>query len=201
MLQIQLILCTDISDHFPVFNLIQNFQITSPGCMYSKRIINVNSLQTFTSILQEIDWAANLICSEIQMAYMWFSSDLFSLSYNAAFPWNTFTDQSRSSKPWLRDGLRSSIKCKNKLYTIFRRNRTQYNEMAYNAFKDKLQHAMKTGKKLHSQSWFAENTQTLCKSWNILKEIIGLISLSLVFVSIKSLIQIFNHQCIQRILW
>ena len=81
------------------------------------RIVNSANKQKFIQKLNDIDWSDFYQSTDTQLAYSSFSNS-FSNIYNESFPIRIVNTNYRNRLPWLTDGLRESIKHKNKLYRI-----------------------------------------------------------------------------------
>ena len=110
------ILKTDISDHFPIFNISMKHGLDSNDkkVTIKKRIINADSIQEFRDILSEVDWGNLYSISNLNNVYKYFLK-VFSGIYNLAFPVKRKTPQN----PWMTKSLLKSSKPKRKLYDQF----------------------------------------------------------------------------------
>ena len=81
------ILKTDISDHFPIFNISMKHGIDSNDkkVTIKKTIINADSIQEFRDILSEVTWGNLCSISNPNDAYEYFLK-VFSGIYDLAFP-------------------------------------------------------------------------------------------------------------------
>ena len=76
-------------------------------------------------------------------------------------------------KLWLSDGLKNFIKHKNKLYLIYKKVNSVYNETTYRVYKNKLQRLLKAAEKMYYQDLLVKYKDNLKKSWSIIKSIIN----------------------------
>ena len=81
--------------------------------------------------------------------------------------------QYNNRKPWLTDGLRCSIKHKNKLYVKSLKYPTLTNEKEYKEYKRVLTKTIITNEKMHVQNLLEINKSNLNKSWKIIKSILN----------------------------
>ena len=81
------ILKTDISDHFPIFNISMKHGLDSNDkkVTIKKRIINADSIQKFADILSEVNWGNLYSISNPNDAYEYFLK-VFSGIYDLTFP-------------------------------------------------------------------------------------------------------------------
>ena len=86
------ILKTDISDHFPIFNISMKHGLDSNDkkVTIKKRIINADSIQEFRDILSEVNWGNLYSISNPNDAYEYFLK-VFSGIYDLAFPLKTIS--------------------------------------------------------------------------------------------------------------
>ena len=129
------ILTTDISDHFPVFH------VSPKSCEYPtnneyKTIHVINEIKTlkFMEKIQNINWSA---LDPFEHCQIYFSNflRLFKNIYDESFPIIRVKIKYRNRLPWLSNGLKSSIKLKNKLYRISLKHPTTYNIYKYKQYK------------------------------------------------------------------
>jgi len=170
--QRQGILLTDITDHFPIFvitdyNLYDNTEQTT-----QKRCVNSDSVNRFKVELAGTDWSSVMNEGDAQLAYTGFTNKVMS-AYETAFPVKTVKISKRPCNPWMTIGLKKSIKQKNKLYILYRKKRSTYNEIQYKLYKNRLKHLIQAAKKYYYQDLLAANKSNLKQSWRILREIIG----------------------------
>ena len=110
---------TDISDHLPIFLIIKEHKETNYA---TTRDYSASNIFQFTEKLKNTRWDHVLNCEEPETAYKVFYKILYK-EYNQYFPVKTFKIKYKNRKPWLTDGLKTSIKKKNKLYILQKRSR------------------------------------------------------------------------------
>ncbi|ELT99260.1 hypothetical protein CAPTEDRAFT_212442 [Capitella teleta] len=124
------ILYTDISDHFPVFSVLDCNVTPVKDTTPLVRNITNEKINQFTLSLEEIDWASVYAHETCQEAYTVFHAT-FSALYNEHFPLQNKQSKYKARKSWLSDELKHHIKTKNKLFKKYKRNRTFTNEQIY----------------------------------------------------------------------
>ena len=72
-------------------------------------------------------------------------------------------------KPWLSEGLKNSIKQKNKLYLKFKKVSSAHNDESYKGYKRKLQQLMKVADKQHYHDLLDEYSNDIKQSWGVIK--------------------------------
>ena len=77
------------------------------------------------------------------------------------------------SKPWFSKGLAKSIKKKNSLYRRCLRNPCAENEAIYRKYKNKLNHSLRTAKRLYYESKLEHLKSNIKGTWMLLNEILN----------------------------
>ena len=98
---------------------------------------------------------------------------MFKKIYEESFPLIRVKIRYRNRLPWLSDGLKASIKQKNKLYLLSLKHPTLYNKSKYKQYRYKLHSLLKTEEKHFYQSQIIQNKNNLRKVWTIIKEVIN----------------------------
>ena len=166
------ILVTDISDHFPIFHINPNFTDTVQDVFILKRLCSVRNKHAFLDDLNKVDWNAIYRTQDTQEAFSQFHHVLLSL-FNKNFPRKKIKIRYYNKKPWLSEGLKLSIKHKNKLYHKNLKCKTAYNEVMYKTYRNKLKHVLAKAEKDHYANLLEANKSNMKKTWGILKDIIN----------------------------
>ena len=87
--------------------------------------------------LQQVNWLDVFSVTDTQTAFSTFHGKYLEL-YNRHFPKIRAKLRYNNRKPWLSEGIRISIKKKNKLYLKYHRTKTAANEVAYKCYRNKL---------------------------------------------------------------
>ena len=98
---------------------------------------------------------------------------LFKTIYDRSFPFTRVKTRYRYRLPWLTEGLKNSIKVKNKLYQTSVKHPTSYNFSKYKYYKNKLSSILKKEEKMYYQSEILSNKNNLSKVWAIIKQVIN----------------------------
>jgi len=128
------ILCTDISDHFPVFAILRIKHLLDKPICVKKRIYSVTNLEKFQNIIVNYDWSNILNIPDFPEAFSAFHSEYKRL-YDDCFPIKVFKHGYKSRKCWLSHGLKTSIKVKNRLYVISKQIPNDENICLYKSYK------------------------------------------------------------------
>ena len=100
-------------------------------------------------------------------------SRFFLRLYDANFPKRKIELKYNNRKPWLSEGLKNSIKTKNKLYVKYVKIRSVYNEINYKTFRNKLKHILHIAEKKHYTDTLEANKNNMKKTWTILKGVMN----------------------------
>lgn len=169
---VQGLFLTDISDHFPIFVIDKNVKQDTVELKQKRRIINIKNMTKFKDLIQEDTFQnifeiddANNAASEFQ--------NVLGILYDKCFPLKIINTKYCCKKPWLSEGLKSSIKKKNMLYKCFIKNPTLQSEKLYKTYRNKLHHLLKIAEREHFHTIISTNQGNLKKTWSIMKDIIN----------------------------
>ena len=98
---------------------------------------------------------------------------VFKKIYEEPFPLIRVKIRYRNRLPWFSDGLKASIKHKNKLYLLSLKHPTLYNISKHNQYRNKLHSLLKTEENHFYLSQIEQNKNNLRKVWTIIKEVIN----------------------------
>ena len=91
---------TDISDHFPIFTIIANTEIShKPETFFIRQYHQVN-IDKFSNMIKDADWSSVLNCDDCQSAITLFH-DIFCIRYDHCFPLTAVEQNYRNRKSWL----------------------------------------------------------------------------------------------------
>ena len=93
--------------------------------------------------------------------------------YNSCFPIKTIKIGYKTRKPWLSEGLKKSIKIKNKMYHKQRKSGNKQHECLYKQYRNRLNGLLFIAEKEHYEKLLDDYKNNLKKSWNVLKEVIN----------------------------
>ena len=136
------------------------------------RIINDSRIRQFTEKNQNTDWSLLNSYTECQTYFSKFYA-LFKTIYDRSFPLTRVKTRYRNRLPWLTEGLKNSIKVKNKLCHTSVKHSTSYNISKYKYYKNKLSSILKKEEKMYYQSEIISNKNNLSKVWAIIKQVIN----------------------------
>lgn len=166
------ILFTGISDHLPIFSINHKSKISTNSQCRRTRIFSLKNIEKFKDCLRCIDWSEILNITDGREAFSLFYERYCQL-YNKCFPLKEMKLNYQNRKPWLSEGIKKSIKMKNKLYVIQLRNPSDNNIAKYKSYKKHLNKTMKMAERQHYDQILKENKHNSKKLWSILKDVIN----------------------------
>ena len=165
------ILFTDVSDHFPVFTINYKTPQQEAHC-YKSRVYSSKNISIFTNKLKECDWNPILVNTDGKKAFSCFYSKFCQL-YNESFPIRTFKSKYQNKHKWLTEGLKKSIRIKNKLFIKYRHNPTDENLVNYKTYKRQLSKLMKIAEREFYKNFIMDNKNNTRKIWLVIKDVIN----------------------------
>ena len=166
------ILYADISDHFPIFYIDHSGYTETTNSYIKKRIYKEENMHRFSTEMRAKDWNQVLSDDDAQRAYTTFYNNIHE-TYNSCFPLREFKQGYKTRKPWLSEGMKSSIKIKNRLYMKSKKTGKKEHELKYKQYKNILNKALIDAERKHYEKLLADNKSNLKKTWRILKEVIN----------------------------
>ena len=166
------IICTDISDHYPVFSLNCGTDIIKKPSFIETRKFNDVTRNTFKDKLSSTDWSDILNCEDPQEAFTRFYT-VFTNMYNATFPIERKRIGHKNRNKWVTSGLKNSIKAKNKLYFTQKKYPTEYNIRKYKIYKAHVKRLLKKCERDYYTSQLEKYKSNMRKSWGVIKDIIN----------------------------
>jgi hypothetical protein len=141
------ILTTDISDHLPIFHITRCTvkKHDSNNTTLIQPVLNDRTLNNMNRALLTQNWAEITECTDPQTAYSRFAYFL-NEAYAAHIP-QKHVQPKKARKPWLTKALLTSIKRKNKLYSIFLKYKTPQSQAFYKAYKNRLGNILRISEK------------------------------------------------------
>ena len=168
----QCLIYTDVSDHFPIVHIDSEMKLCDIDSVVTRRNLSYKNRQRFYESISSLDWGAIYSESDTQTAFSLFHSTLLK-HFHINFPKQTVKIQYNNRKPWLTQGLKDSIKMKNKLYRKYLKVKSAANEMNYKNYRNKLHHLIKIAEKRHYSELLNECQDNIKKTWQIIKNIVN----------------------------
>ena len=166
-------LTTDISDHFAQFHITEKTRNKSSNTEYMLiRVKNQVNFERYSNAINDFNWSQIEEYTDCNEAYNFLAESLKQI-FNQSFPVQKVKKRYRNRLPWLTDGLRKSIKHKNKLYRTYIKIQTSYNKHVYNIYNNKLKSILRKSEKNHYQDCLLKCTNNLKKTWTIIKDVLN----------------------------
>ena len=166
------LLVTDVSDHLPIFTINYNLNVSPPAALSRTRSLSDRNIQNFKNKLSCIDWSNVMQTRDGKEAFSIFHEQLVN-AYDAAFPLTNVKHGYTNRKTWLSNGMKNSIKIKNRLYIKQLKDPSVENIKKYKEYKSVLNKTIKESERSHYQNVLNENRKNTRKMWAILKTIIN----------------------------
>ena len=130
-------------------------------------------MSEFVEKLEGVEWSSLAGYNDPHTAYTSFLNKIAKI-YNDCFPVRKLIPKKRSiKKPWLTKALLKSIKRKNKLYKQFLHKPTQNNNLLYKSFKNKLNHILRSARRLYYEKKLEYAKANTHATWKILNDILN----------------------------
>ena len=162
---------TDVSDQFPIFHVSRRMQMSDVDVYMYKRLFSLKNKEGFYHAVSTTNWVEIDRATDTQQAFDLFHSQLTEL-YNKHFPKVSIKKTYSNRMPWLSDGLKNSIRHKNRLNVKCKKVKSAFNEELYKTYKRILQQLMKVAEK-HYYHDLLKYSNDMKKSWDIIKNIIN----------------------------
>ena len=174
------ILISDISDHLPVFVLVEQTESHASNTsrksrMLMKRRLNEEAMANFKNSLQNTDWSAitDNDVNDVDHAYNLFLHKFLSI-YNSTCPMESIAiRQKKASKPWMTSGLKRACRKKNQLYKKYLCYRNDASEQTYKRYKNNLISILRGTEKNYYHSLLQTQVGDMKNMWRSVNSIIG----------------------------
>lgn len=166
------ILFTDISDHFPIFTINHNTRLPSNTTQRVGRIYSKHNIESFVNNLKTVNWSNVTNSNDGPEAFTLFYEKYCEL-FEKCFPLQEIKITYCNKKQWLSNGLKNSIKEKNKLYLQQKRHPTTENISKYKQYKRWLNRLIRNAERDHYENLLQRNKHNSRKLWSVLKEVIN----------------------------
>lgn len=167
------ILISDVTDHLPVFHLLNSSTSSHNKCAAShqpKPLINTRTLSNMNRSLLTTDWTTITTIEDPSQAYTQFI-DAITEAYHEHIPLH-LTHNKKSHKPWISRALLTSVKRKNKLYSIYLKHKTDRTLNYYKRYKNTLTKLIAAAKKQYYTNRIHSAQTNARKIWSTIKELI-----------------------------
>lgn len=174
------ILFNDITDHFPVFQILNNHNKgvndklnQNNSSYYMSRKINPKNISSLAAELNQTDWSDTLNSNSTDDSYNKFISE-FTRLYDKHLPKvKKKINKRKETKPWITAGIIKSIKTRNKLYKTFLKRPTEINKNKYVSYRNKLTHIIRSSTKKYYYEKFQSCKNNIKNTWRTINDILG----------------------------
>ena len=167
------IMCTDISDHFPVFLIDFRIRCVTKDEHVTRRVYSQRNIAKFNEKLANYNWQNVFLAQDPEEAYTMFYRQLVT-DYDSCFPLRTFRGTYSNRIPWLSDDLRELIKRKNILMSKSKKHPYSLKiKYEYQKHQRLVQKSIRNAEREHYNNLFEQHKCDLVKSWKIIKQIIN----------------------------
>ena len=157
---------------FPVFSINYGTKILENFSSYKTRILSLSNMESFANKLRLENWQDVLSSDNGSETFKLFYTKFCTL-YDNAFPVKHVKTDYKTKKIWLSDGLRKSIKIKNRMYMKQLRSPCEEYTREYKRYKSCLNRLMRNAERNHYKDILDKNRNNTKKLWGILKDIIN----------------------------
>ena len=166
------LLYTEISDHLPIFTVNHKSRMTNTSQHRKSRLFTSKNFENFENRLIHLDWTDVLSKTNGREAFKLFY-EKFCHVYDQCFPLKEIKMNYQNRKPWLSDGIKKSIKMKNKLYLNQLQNPSVSNIEKYKVYKTHLNRLLRISERKHYEETLKENKYNSRKLWSVLRDVIN----------------------------
>ena len=168
------IIYTDVSDHFSIFTITTSEKILNETEYAFVRYMSPENKKKFRNKIKNVDWTNVILNNSCQNAYTMFHN-LFLEIYNSSFPvkGKSLKPHYKTRKPRLTNGMKCSIKHKNKLYAHYKKYPSQSNKQLYKEYRNMLTRLLRRTERTYYDRLLIDNKNNLKKIWSIIKDVIN----------------------------
>ena len=161
----------EITDHLPVFVSL-NLKSSPINKRPMIRIVNDRSLLNFKEKCSNIEWARMNDMTNVDDRFDFLQDNLV-LAFNESFPLVQKSRKRNKDKKWFTQGLKISIRHKNRLYKKKIQFPTINNINRFKEYNNTLQEIIKTAEQNYYQTLFNDTKDSSIKMWKTLGSIIN----------------------------
>ena len=163
------VLISDISDHLPIFTILDSSFIQKHKdnpTLTNKRVITESNLQLFSSKLSELSW--NIYnCEDINIIYTNFMR-IFMRLYDECFPIKSASKKTCNRKQWITRELLKLCQKRSKLYKKYLHKPTNVNEKKYKQYRNFVSSKLRQAKKDFFYKRFIDVKSNSKSTWNLI---------------------------------
>jgi len=170
---------SSITDHLPNFLIVNKLSNIPKNFKMFKRDYSKFDKNAFISDCQETDWQKVLYeysdKSNVTVVFQNFY-DHITKTINKYAPIRKLSKKEVKSlsKPWVTDGIKTSIKVKEKLYKRYIETRNPYHLTKYKYYRNKIICLLRKSKQNYYHNYFIQYNKNIKKMWAGIKELVTL---------------------------
>ena len=167
------IICTDITDHFPVFAKMSQLNIKNKNTKTVTRgnLKKDNFTKCKIQFMKGIwDPIFNIDCP--QKAFTYFQSTFLKV-FNNNFQIEAVDIKYKNNHSWVTKFLVKSIKKRNELYYVYIADPSDCNNSNYKTYKNKLNSILRNEQRKYHSDQLELQRSNLIKSWKIMEHVLG----------------------------
>ena len=171
---------TSISDHLPQFIILKKFKDTSQvqnEITINRRDFKNFNIDSFKKDIEVIEWSLATENTDTDLGFETFLR-LFDkvLDRHAPFKQLTVKERKEKLKPWVTNGIKSSMKVRDKLYKQMIKtkcvNLKKQKETEFKKYRNKIVDLLKISKHSYYQRYFEENKKNFKAIWQGIHDIV-----------------------------
>jgi hypothetical protein len=165
------VLANSISDHFPIFCILENLREQQKHKTFSSRNLTKNNIEQFKETLSQESWNDATENNDPQICFDLFSNKFNSL-FEEKFPLKTcrFNKNIHKIENWITKGFLISRSQKNKLYSNYVQDPSVVNLNIFKKFRNMYNKLLKACKKLYFENELKKHAKNLTQTWKLLRE-------------------------------
>lgn len=166
----------DITDHLPNFLIINKFSNLPKQFKFSKRDYSCFNESNLLADVQTLSWEEVFSnCSDVSDMFQSLYSNISRIvDKHVPLKHLSRREIKFTHKPWISQGIKTSIKVKNSLFKSFTRTKKDYYYIKFKYYRNKLNHLIKLSKKQYYQTYFSSNINRSKEIWKGIKQLVSL---------------------------
>ena len=164
------IIIHDLTDHHPIFLILDCHNRPDEFVKVSFRIFDEGSYERFFSEISNINWD-QIISEDVNISISRFEKVLNSTYCNCFQIKHKFISTKRAKKPWLTNGILKSIRSKSHKFKLYKLG--LISKHVYNQYKNRLTSVIRRSKNSYYETLFRNNAKNSKKIWANFRSLFG----------------------------
>ena len=162
----------DISDHLPVFIIINSEKPTPLSKRPFIRTYGAQNIQSFACKLQNANWEEFYSVDDDEKALDIFTN-IYKVAFNESFPLKRLSRKRAKDKKWVTLGIKISSNTKDKLYRKYLKKPTPQNKVLYSRYKNVYTTCCRQAEENFYKNLIDAEKQNVRKLWQIFGPVIN----------------------------